>query len=122
MSLLSRLSGIGRKRGPQRRHARHSCMIVAAMTITDKGVTLDGLVNEISLGGVKFRPATTYLLDRAGDEVTISMDGVVIAGTIRATTSVGYGVQLAVELEEDDLRALSKYFKSPQEMAAMAAA
>jgi hypothetical protein len=102
----------------QRTHVRHDCMIVATITVVDKHVTIDGLVSEISLGGVKFRPASTYILDRTSEKVSISMDGFVIDGTIRNTSQEGYGIQLGMKLEEEDLEAFSKYFKSNMEKAA----
>jgi hypothetical protein len=106
-----------RSSASQRSHVRHDCMIVATITVIDKHVTIDGLVSELSLGGVKFRPASTYILDRTDEKVSVSMDGFVIDGTIRNTSPAGYGIQLAMKLEEEDLDAFSKYFKSNMEAA-----
>ena len=83
------------------------------MTITDKGVTLDGLVNEISLGGVKFRPATTYLLDRAGDVRALALAGLGVeesGAALDASTSAERTAVLRRLLTEAEATALRQHY------------
>lgn len=105
---VARMSG--GKPGQKRRHDRHTCMIVAKLSFPDKAIEIDGIVNEISISGARFRTATTYILDRTGERCSVSMEGLVIAGVIRNVSPDGYGIALDQWLDEDDVEHLIKQF------------
>ena len=87
----------------QRRHTRHGCSTLGVLSIINRSITLEGIVTEISKGGIKFRPATTHLLNRNGTQVSINFSTIRATGRIVATRSDGYGIALFDELEDDIL-------------------
>lgn len=76
-----------------RRHSRHDCFIVGTMELSERRVVIDGTVMELSLGGLLFRPAASFILERAGDEVEIEFADIKIAGKLMNTRPVGYGIK-----------------------------
>jgi hypothetical protein len=91
---LSKLKFWQKKQTFVRRHSRHDCCIVAEMHIIDRDISLQGVLLEISLGGVLFRVASGYLLDRAGQNVTIRFEKLEMQGRIMSTRPQGYGIKL----------------------------
>lgn len=108
---LGRFFGGKRKGAAKRRFERHPCMIVATMTVTDKHFDVDGLVTEISVGGLRFRPASTYILDRRNEVVSISMEGLVVPGVIKNVSEIGYGIMLTNELDPNDVELFARDFR-----------
>lgn len=84
----------------QRRHTRHECSALGVMAIVNRSITMEGIVTEISQGGIKFRPATTYLLNRNGTQVSVTFSTIRVTGKIVATRPDGYGIALFEELDD----------------------
>ena len=104
-SLLSKLKpSFGRKKSFARRHRRYPCCIIAAMEIIERGYTLDGTVLEMSQGGLMFRVASNYVLERTGEKAVIHIDGLSLHAQIMASRPEGYGLRLMNDL---DLTAVS---------------
>jgi hypothetical protein len=86
-----------------RRHERYSCCSVATLLIVDRGVELEGLVLEGSIGGLLFREASTFVFDRSGAAVRVHVAGLSLAGTIVNVRSRGYGIRLNHALNQEEL-------------------
>lgn len=98
-----------RKAGFQRRHERYTCAIPGMMIMSETGAKFDGLILEISSGGCSFRPASLYLLNRVGAQVSIGTDHFRAEGIIRATRPHSYGIEFMNEMSQqamDQLMAL----------------
>lgn len=106
-----------RQAGFQRRHERYTCAIPGTMTINETGAKFDGLILEISAGGCSFRPASLYLLNRVGSEVSIGSETFRVEGIIRATRPHSYGIEFMNEVSAqtmDQLMALYGGVDSPR--------
>lgn len=86
-----------------RRHRRHACCIVANLHLSGREVDLEGVVLELSAGGALFREAATHILDRAGEEVVVRFEGFTSRGIIMNTSTAGYGIKLANEIDDATL-------------------
>lgn len=95
---------LGKKKSFSRRHRRYPCCVIAVMDIVDRIYSLDGTVLEMSQGGLMFRAASNYVLDRTGEKVIVHIDGLELHAQIMASKPEGYGLKLAEEL---DLTAVS---------------
>ncbi len=99
-SLLSKLKpSFGRKKTFSRRHKRYPCCVIASMHVISRGYVLDGTVLEMSQGGLMFRVASNYVLDRTGEKVIIYIDGLELNSQIMASRPEGYGLRLFDELD-----------------------
>ncbi len=107
-SFLSRLSWPMRK--GVSRDARSMCCLVAVMVLVDKALPVDGLITEIGSKSVIFRPASTYILDRTGAEVTVRFGDQDIRGSIAAVTSSGYDIRFATVLSGADVAEFLQQF------------
>jgi hypothetical protein len=76
-----------------RRHERFPCCVIAVLHLPDKDLPLEGLVTEISQGGVLFRPASHFIFDRRGAKVTLRFADDDVDATIVNVKSHGYGVE-----------------------------
>ena len=86
-----------------RAHSRHGCVLIAEMEIIEKGFKIDGMVIELSRGGIRFREATSYILDRRGTKVEVSVSGNTYAGVILNIDAHGYGIKLNELMPEEEL-------------------
>lgn len=93
-----------------RRHARHPCSCIGKVSVANRALALEGLVTEVALGGIKFRPAKVYLLDMRGVQVSIEFGGLKVVGKIVATRPDGYGIALFDQLDEDTVDELVAQF------------
>lgn len=89
-----------------RRHQRRECFIIAIMNVLERSVPMDGVIKEISAGGVLFRPASTYLLNRKGERVSVVLGERQISGKIVAVRPTGYGVKFLDNLEDEEVEDL----------------
>ena len=105
-TLARRIKQDEQKNAHKRRFERHAVFIVAEMALMNTSQRFDGVINEISLGGVRFRPASRFLLRRDMETVTVSIDGQKFSGRIRASRPDGYGIELLEHMSEDNLQAL----------------
>jgi hypothetical protein len=86
-----------------REHERHPCCALASMTIVEREVDLDGLVLEVSQGGLLFREASSFIFDRYGSAVKIRVAGLEVSGTIVNVRANGYGIRLTRQLTMEEL-------------------
>ncbi|WDR01581.1 PilZ domain-containing protein [Devosia algicola] len=93
-TLRRRLQQDEQKNAHKRRFERHSTFIVARMVMQDTAQHIDGVINEMSLGGMRFRPASKYLQKRDGDTVSLLIEEQAFIGRIRASRPDGYGIEL----------------------------
>jgi hypothetical protein len=93
-----------------RRYQRFSCSIVASMAVPVKNLALEGLVTEVSQGGLIFRGASDYILNRNGQEVTVEFAGVLLQGSVVATRITGYGVQFAMPISLEMVQEITQKF------------
>jgi hypothetical protein len=93
-----------------RRHERFPCCVLAAIEIVGKDVSIDGLVTELSQGGLLFRPASSYLFDRTGADVIVRFEEDEFVGRIVNVKSAGYGVRFNDDVEIERVRALLDQF------------
>jgi hypothetical protein len=84
----------------KRRHVRHDVSLRAELLLTDRALTLDGMIVEISRSGLRYREATHHILDRRGASVTVRIPGRDISGTILNVSTAGYGIALHEILSE----------------------
>ena len=110
--LQQRLSRDQEKNAHKRRFERYQVFAVATMIMLDSSQHIEGVVTEVSQGGIKFRPASLFLLERNSERVSIILDDINITGTIRASRADGYGIQLIDMLEEIDLKYILDNYKS----------
>jgi len=89
-----------------RRYQRSACYIVASMSMTNRPITFDGIVDSISAQGMQFRPASSYLLDRRGEMVGVDINFKTYFGTIVAVRQSGYGLALSKPVSDEELDAI----------------
>lgn len=89
-----------------RRHKRFPCCFVAVLTLIQKEIPIDGLVTEISQGGLVFRPASSFIFDRRGNLVTIKFGDEALNGQIVNVTGNGYGIRFAEDLDAEEVDAI----------------
>lgn len=97
-----------------RAHQRHPCCALASMLIVERNVVLDGLVLEVSLGGMLFREASSFIFDRYGAHVRVRVAGFDMAGTIANVRPSGYGIHLAQPLTRDELETILDQTDAPK--------
>ncbi len=102
--LQERLFRDQEKNAHKRRFKRYNIFAVATMIILDSSQHIEGVITEISQGGLKFRPASLFLLERNSEHVSIILDDIKTTGTIRASRADGYGIQLIDHLSKADLQ------------------
>jgi hypothetical protein len=93
-----------------RRHERFACCVVAVLDVSDKNVPVDGLITEISQGGLLFRPASSFIFDRRGSPVTVRFGDDEIEGEIVNVKSSGYGVRFHHEIAAEQVTRLLDSF------------
>ncbi|MEJ1938053.1 hypothetical protein WDZ92_48285, partial [Nostoc sp. NIES-2111] len=72
-----------------RRHPRQSCFVPAKLALVERGYVLEGAITEVSGGGLRFRGASTYILDRRGSGVSIALLGIPAEGVIVNVSPLG---------------------------------
>lgn len=105
-------SRVGKKKSGilDRRHARHECSCIGVMSIVNRSTFFEGIISQISKGGLRFRPAKHYLLEHKNTQVLFEFGNLSVAGKIVATRPDGYGVALFDEIDEEKLEAfLAEY-------------
>lgn len=101
--LTSRLLKKNKDGAANRRFERYECACAGRVSIVNSSLSLDGIITEISKGGVKFRPFQSYLLERNGKEVRVEILGQVFTGKIAATRVDGYGIALFEQLSDEEI-------------------
>jgi len=85
---------------------RHACKVNAELVLTDSLVTYDGRLINISAGGAMFRPRLSYLMYRRDIEVELRVAGLVLQGTIVATTPAGFGIRFSNTVDPAVMRTI----------------
>ena len=86
-----------------RRYQRSRCYIISSMSMMNRALMFDGVVDSISSKGMQFRPASSYILDRRGEMVGIDINYKTYFGTIVAVRQSGYGVALSEAIPENEI-------------------
>lgn len=76
-----------------RAFARHSCAIDSTLIGLNRMAKIPGRLIDIGAGGALFRPRFRYLMDRKGEPVSLTINGVEMIGTIMVTSPRGYGLR-----------------------------
>lgn len=97
-----------------RQHVRHDVSLMAELRLVNRPHPIRGLVNELSLGGMRFRPATVHLYQRSDEDCFLSIGEKTFHGTIRNTGPMGYGIQLANPLDDKFLDDCLKANRTPR--------
>lgn len=97
------LSRDAERHSHKRKEERQELSAIGELSIPEKGFSMEGIISEASRGGLTFRPATTYMVERSGERVQIVADRIKRTGVIRSTRANGYGVQLMETLSPSDL-------------------
>ncbi|MEO0410692.1 MAG: PilZ domain-containing protein [Pseudomonadota bacterium] len=84
---------------------RYRCQIDGAM-ISERLAQINGRVKDVSAGGCLFRPASFYLVDRIGDQVSIELPETTLNGKVVRTLPIGYAVQFEKILEDGVLKSV----------------
>ncbi|MCP8940195.1 PilZ domain-containing protein [Alsobacter sp. SYSU M60028] len=89
-------------------HQRLPCCVPGSLYFIDRDYEIDGLVLELSRGGVLFREASTYILDRRGCEVEVRLLDLRWPGTIVNCRTEGYGIRFRNTLDDAAVTELVK--------------
>ncbi len=100
------VSRLGMRAASMRRFPRYACFVPATLSVTERDYDLAGAVTEISRGGLRFREARTYILDRRGASVRLRLLGVDWTGTIVNVSPAGYGIRLDALIDEEMVETL----------------
>lgn len=101
------------KRSPSRgtrQHERYPCCFQASLVIRDRHYRIEGLILEVSRGGVLFREASRFILDRVGTAVTVQSADLNVPGMIVNVRSAGYGIRLDQLLDDTHVNDLVARF------------
>jgi hypothetical protein len=93
----------GRRPVFSRADERHECRIDGEIVLTEKMVSYEGRLINLSRGGAMFRPRLAYLMNRRGDAVQVQVAGLVLAGEIVATSPLGFGVRFETPVSDGEL-------------------
>jgi hypothetical protein len=80
------------------------CCIVTRLTLVEKDLAIDGVVLEICPERALFREASSFILDRAGEQVKLTIDGAEYNGTISSTSPRGYRIGFDEPIREDHVQ------------------
>ena len=86
-----------------RAHERRTCACVGEIYFVDRGFGTRGIVDEISCGGIRFRPVHSYVLERWGDAVSVRFGGYALDATLVNVSPKGYGLKLRTPLTEAEV-------------------
>ena len=88
------------ERGSARRD-RQTCCIVSVMVLIDRNLAIDGLMTGIGRQTILFRPASTYIFDRQGAEVSMRFADHDVRGRVTDVGPTGYVVTLTNLLTDE---------------------
>lgn len=84
-------------------HQRVPVCMMAELLIVDRGFKLDGLLIEVSRGGMRFREASAFILRRDRVAVVVQVDGGEYPGTIVNSGVNGYGIKLDSVIPQEEV-------------------
>ena len=97
------------ERGSARRD-RQSCCIVSVMVLIDRNLAIDGLMTGIGRQTILFRPASTYIFDRQGAEVSMRFADHDVRGRVTDVGPTGYVVTLTTLLTDEAVETIIVQF------------
>ena len=86
-----------------RQYRRYRCYVICSLSMMNRPVSFEGVVDSLSQGGMQFRPASTYILDRRGEMVGIDINYKTYFGTIVAVRQSGYGIALSEPMSKEEM-------------------
>jgi hypothetical protein len=98
--LLHMVTGVSKF---QRTHERVPCAIWVKLNFIDRGFGSHGLIDEVSRGGMRFRPSQSYICMRLGDAVRVRAGQFDLEATIMNTTEYGYGLKFRKPLSPEEI-------------------
>ncbi len=110
--LQKRLEKDKEKNAHKRAFERHSVFAVATMVLNNNSQEVEGVIAEISQGGLRFRPASLFLLDRNGENISMILDDINVSGIIRASRADGYGIQLLDKINPSEMAYILRNYKA----------
>lgn len=110
--LQKRLEKDQEKNAHKRAFERHAIFAVSTMVLSNNSQEIEGVIAEISQGGLRFRPASLFLLERNGENISIILDDINVSGIIRASRADGYGVQLLDEISPSEMNYILRNYKA----------
>ncbi|WP_424983859.1 PilZ domain-containing protein [Maritalea sp. S77] len=102
-TLRRRIDKDQEKNAHKRKFQRHPTFAVSTLMLLDNSHIFDGVITEVSSGGVKFRPASSFLQERNGERVAVKIDEIQSTGVIRASRADGYGIQLLEKFSNEEM-------------------
>ncbi|MCF6325820.1 MAG: PilZ domain-containing protein [Devosiaceae bacterium] len=111
-TLQRRIQADESKNSHKRKFERHKIFAVGEMVLMNNSQRMDGVVDEISTGGLRFRPASAFIMERNGEAVSMTLGELQVSGRIRATRADGYGVQLLDQLSESQLNVVIEQYQT----------
>ena len=90
-----------------RAHERMTCSVIGEVFFIKRGCTIRGVIDEVSRGGLRLRPAQSFVVKRADEDVRVSFGRFDIAATIVNTSPGGYGFRLKTTLAPEDLEEIT---------------
>lgn len=110
-TLQRRIKDDESKNSHKRKFERHNIFAVGELVLMNNSQRMDGVIDEISIGGLRFRPASAYIMERSGDAVSMNLGEMQVSGRIRATRADGYGVQLLEQLSDAQLNLIIEQYR-----------
>lgn len=109
ISLVMRLvRGLRRSANFTRAHERLTCSAAGEVFFIKRGCTIRGVVDEVSRGGLRLRPAQSFIVRRVDEDVRVSFGPFDLQATIVNTSPGGYGLKLKQMLQPEELDEIVK--------------
>jgi hypothetical protein len=96
-----------------RAHERRNCTCVGELYFIDRGFATRGIIEEISCGGLRFRPVHSFILERSGDAVSVRFDGYALDAQLMNVSPRGYGLKLRTPLTEAEVEEIVRADEAP---------
>ncbi|RFB05098.1 hypothetical protein [Parvularcula marina] len=100
-ALIERLEKDRLKNEHLRTDQRQSCFLIARLEFVEKGLGMDGVVTDASLGGINFRPASRFIQERTNERIVVHIGDVALKGILRRTQPSGYGIQINPRMTDE---------------------
>lgn len=103
-AIVARLLGkLRRSASFTRAHERLTCSAVGEVVFIKRGCTIRGVIDEVSRGGLRLRPAQTFIVNRTDEDVRVMFGRFDLHATIVNTSPGGYGFKLKTVLTPADV-------------------
>jgi hypothetical protein len=109
---LSKIYGKNTRNEANREYPRYRCSCLATMTIANRSIIIEGIISDISLFGLTFRPSKVYIVNRDKTQVLIEFLDFRISGNIVSSRTDGYGIYLFKQLEKEKMEKFLDNFGS----------